>query len=156
MCSISPCTSSDPVLVFPPENRKEIQPTKNNTIQFLTGKDTFQMPSRYNDHSLTARIAGYLRSDFGILLVTALTILVVYAIDTVTPLGEPVWLLYFSSRLYCRSGRTGITRSLRSSLRSCSYLLQDFSSLRREYPSILRSSTGLPSSCPSLSSQSFS
>jgi hypothetical protein len=53
------------------------------------------MPARHTDHSLVSRIGGYLRSDFGILLVTALTILVVYAIDTVTPLGEPVWLLYF-------------------------------------------------------------
>jgi hypothetical protein len=53
------------------------------------------MTARHNDHSLTARIAGYLTSDFGLLLVTALIILTVYAVDTVTPLGEPVWILYF-------------------------------------------------------------
>jgi hypothetical protein len=53
------------------------------------------MPTGHNDHSLISRIAGYLSSDFGILFVTALIILIVYVLDTVTPLGEPVWLLYF-------------------------------------------------------------
>jgi len=52
------------------------------------------MTARHKDNSLTARICGGLTSDFGILLVTAVIILVVYAIDTITPLGEPVWLLY--------------------------------------------------------------
>lgn len=41
------------------------------------------------------QIFSFLTSDLGILLVAALIILAVYAIDTVTPLGEPVWLLYF-------------------------------------------------------------
>jgi len=36
-----------------------------------------------------------LASDLGILVITTGIILAVYAIDTITPLGEPVWLLYF-------------------------------------------------------------
>jgi len=52
------------------------------------------MPSaRRNNQPET--VLGSLASDRGILVVTALIILSVYAIDTVTPLGEPVWLLYF-------------------------------------------------------------
>ena len=54
------------------------------------------MPSsRRNNQSLATQILRYLASDLGILLVAALIILAVYAIDTVRPLGEPVWLLYF-------------------------------------------------------------
>ncbi len=53
-------------------------------------------------------IISALDSDFGILLVTAVILLAIYFLDTVTPLGEPVWLLYciplalayFSSRYY--------------------------------------------------------
>jgi hypothetical protein len=41
------------------------------------------------------QIFGFLTSDLGILLVVAFIIIAVYIIDTVTPLGEPVWLLYF-------------------------------------------------------------
>jgi len=41
------------------------------------------------------QILRYLASDLGILCVAAVIILSVYAIDTITPLGEPVWLLYF-------------------------------------------------------------
>jgi hypothetical protein len=44
---------------------------------------------------MTTRISCFLASDIGILLVAALIILAVYAIDTVRPLGEPVWILYF-------------------------------------------------------------
>ena len=67
------------------------------------------MPSsRRNNQSLATHILGYLASDLGILLVAAIVILAVYAIDTITPLGEPVWLLYliplalsyWSSRYY--------------------------------------------------------
>jgi len=51
--------------------------------------------SRRNNQSLATQILGYLASDLGILVVAALIILAVYAIDTMRPLGEPVWLLYF-------------------------------------------------------------
>jgi hypothetical protein len=67
------------------------------------------MPSaRRNNQSLATQIHGYLASDLGILLVAALIIFAVYLIDTITPLGQPVWLLYiiplilsyWSSRYY--------------------------------------------------------
>ncbi|MCX6690317.1 MAG: hypothetical protein NTZ39_11620 [Methanoregula sp.] len=41
------------------------------------------------------KILKALASDFGIVTIAAVIILGVYLIDTVTPLGEPVWLLYF-------------------------------------------------------------
>lgn len=54
------------------------------------------MPSaRQRNQSLTANILSALASDLGLLLVAAVIILAVYVIDTVRPLGEPVWLLYF-------------------------------------------------------------
>jgi hypothetical protein len=40
-------------------------------------------------------ILNTLASDLGILVVTTVIILAVYAIDTMRPLGDPVWLLYF-------------------------------------------------------------
>lgn len=67
------------------------------------------MPSatRRNKSSMT-NLLNELASDLGILLTAALIILTVYVIDSVTPLGEPVWLLYliplilsyWSSRYY--------------------------------------------------------
>lgn len=51
--------------------------------------------SRRNDQTMMTQIFGFLISDLGILLVAALIIIAVYLIDTITPLGEPVWLLYF-------------------------------------------------------------
>ena len=36
-----------------------------------------------------------LASDMGIVIIAAVIIIGVYLADTVTPLGEPVWLLYF-------------------------------------------------------------
>jgi hypothetical protein len=36
-----------------------------------------------------------LAGDWGIAIVVALVIIAVYLLDTITPLGEPVWLLYF-------------------------------------------------------------
>jgi len=54
------------------------------------------MPSaRHNNQSPVTQVLSSLASDLGILCVAAVIILTVYAIDTVTPLGEPVWLLYF-------------------------------------------------------------
>jgi hypothetical protein len=53
-------------------------------------------PSRHHaDQPVFQKFPGYLVSDAGILLVTALVMLAVYLLDAVTPLGEPVWLLYF-------------------------------------------------------------
>jgi hypothetical protein len=64
--------------------RTALRPTENS------------MPSaRNHNHSLATHLLSYLASDLGLLLVAAVIILAVYAIDTVTPLGEPVWLLYF-------------------------------------------------------------
>ena len=54
------------------------------------------MPSakRHNLNPMT-RTLNTLASDLGIVMIAAIIILGVYLIDTVTPLGEPVWLLYF-------------------------------------------------------------
>jgi hypothetical protein len=41
------------------------------------------------------RTLNTLASDLGIVMIAAIIILGIYLIDTVTPLGEPVWLLYF-------------------------------------------------------------
>jgi len=51
--------------------------------------------AKSRNKSTGGQIFSFLTSDLGILLTAALIILTVYAIDTVTPLGEPVWLLYF-------------------------------------------------------------
>jgi hypothetical protein len=54
------------------------------------------MPSsRRNNQSPATQILGYLASDLGLMIVIAVVILAVYLIDTMRPLGEPVWLLYF-------------------------------------------------------------
>lgn len=52
-------------------------------------------PARRRNQSAVTPILNTLASDLGILVITTVIILAVYAIDTVTPLGEPVWLLYF-------------------------------------------------------------
>jgi hypothetical protein len=52
-------------------------------------------PSRHNSQSMMKRVLDSLASDFGIVLIAAIIIIAVYLIDTVTPLGQPVWLLYF-------------------------------------------------------------
>lgn|SRR5208337_878123 len=51
--------------------------------------------NRRNNQSPVIRILWSLASDLGIVIIVALTILAVYLFDTITPLGEPVWLLYF-------------------------------------------------------------
>lgn len=52
------------------------------------------MPSSLrNNQSPAIWILDLLKSDLGILIAIGVIVLV-YAIDTVTPLGEPVWLLY--------------------------------------------------------------
>jgi hypothetical protein len=64
--------------------------------------------SRRRNQSPVAKTLDILASDLGIVTITILTILGIYLIDTVTPLGGPVWLLYliplalsyWSSRYY--------------------------------------------------------
>jgi len=51
--------------------------------------------SRHPDPSPVTTILGALSSDLGIVFVAAVVLVVVYLADTVTPLGQPVWLLYF-------------------------------------------------------------
>jgi hypothetical protein len=51
--------------------------------------------ARHHKQSLTTKILTSLASDHGIVIIIALVLITVYLIDTVTPLGEPVWLLYF-------------------------------------------------------------
>lgn len=54
------------------------------------------MPSaRRHNLSPMTRTLNTLASDLGIVMIAAIIILGIYLIDTVTPLGEPVWLLYF-------------------------------------------------------------
>lgn len=52
-------------------------------------------PSRHHNQSPTTKTLNALASDLGIVTIAAVIILSVYIIDTITPLGEPVWLLYF-------------------------------------------------------------
>jgi hypothetical protein len=54
-----------------------------------------ESPMRGHDQSTMTRILNSLASDFGIVLIAAIIIISVYLLDTITPLGEPVWLLYF-------------------------------------------------------------
>lgn len=51
-------------------------------------------PKRHNPSAIT-RTLSTLASDMGIVVIAAVIIVSVYLIDTITPLGEPVWLLYF-------------------------------------------------------------
>jgi len=54
------------------------------------------MPSaKRSNQSPMTQILRSLASDLGIVIIVALVLLAVYLIDTITPLGEPVWLLYF-------------------------------------------------------------
>ena len=48
----------------------------------------------HNQSSITA-ILSALASDIGLVIIIALVLIGVYLTDTMTPLGEPVWLLYF-------------------------------------------------------------
>jgi len=52
-------------------------------------------PARHHNLSSMIAILSSLASDLGIVIIIALVIIGVYLIDTITPLGEPVWLLYF-------------------------------------------------------------
>ena len=52
-------------------------------------------PARRHDKSPMTRILKPLVSDLGIVIIVVPVLLAVYLIDTITPLGDPVWLLYF-------------------------------------------------------------
>lgn len=52
-------------------------------------------PARHHNQSPITRILNSLSSDLGIVIIAAVILLAVYLIDTITPLGEPVWILYF-------------------------------------------------------------
>ena len=47
-----------------------------------------------NQFLITEKLRA-LASDLGIAITVALVLIAVYLIDTMTPLGEPVWILYF-------------------------------------------------------------
>jgi len=65
-------------------------------------------PARHHNLSPLTKILSSLSSDLGLVIVIALILVAVYLADTITPLGEPVWILYFiplvlsywSDRLY--------------------------------------------------------
>ena len=52
-------------------------------------------PSRRRNQSPMTNILDSLSSDLGLVSIIALVLITVYLIDTITPLGDPVWLLYF-------------------------------------------------------------
>ncbi|WAC05163.1 MAG: hypothetical protein OS112_00630 [Methanoregula sp.] len=52
-------------------------------------------PAKHRNQSQVTQVLSSLASDLGIVIVVALVLLAVYLMDTITPLGEPVWLLYF-------------------------------------------------------------
>jgi hypothetical protein len=51
-------------------------------------------PARHHKQTPTAKVLNTLSSDWGIVTIAAVVILSVYYLDTITPLGQPVWLLY--------------------------------------------------------------
>jgi hypothetical protein len=52
-------------------------------------------PARHHNQTPITRVLNSLSSDLGIVIIAAVVLIGVYLIDTITPLGEPVWLLYF-------------------------------------------------------------
>ena len=52
-------------------------------------------PARHHNQSPITGILTSLASDLGLVIIIALVLIGVYLMDTMTPLGEPVWLLYF-------------------------------------------------------------
>ncbi len=65
-------------------------------------------PARHHKSSPLTKVLSSLSSDLGLVMVIALILVAVYLADTITPLGEPIWVLYFiplvlsywSNRLY--------------------------------------------------------
>lgn len=52
-------------------------------------------PARRHDQNPIIKILNTVASDPGIITITAVILIGVYLLDSVTPRGEPVWLLYF-------------------------------------------------------------
>jgi len=52
-------------------------------------------PARHHKQSPISKILNALSSDFGLVIVIAMVLIAVYLVDTITPLGVPVWILYF-------------------------------------------------------------
>jgi hypothetical protein len=52
-------------------------------------------PARHHNQSPITRVLNSLSSDLGLVIIAAIVLISVYLIDTITPLGEPVWLFYF-------------------------------------------------------------
>jgi hypothetical protein len=53
------------------------------------------LPVRHHNKSRISLILKHLASDLGLVIIVGLVFLAVYLIDIVSPLGDPVWLLYF-------------------------------------------------------------
>jgi hypothetical protein len=73
-------------------------PSENDIIKFrrIPIRNGIFMPfARHNNPSPASQILGYPVPGHGILIATAAIILVIFALDIITPLDEPVWLLYF-------------------------------------------------------------
>lgn len=51
--------------------------------------------SRHHKPSTVSKTLTALASDLSIMIIAAVVIIAVYMLDTITPLGQPVWLLYF-------------------------------------------------------------
>lgn len=52
-------------------------------------------PARHHNQSPMTKVLNSLSSDLGIVIIVVVVLLAVYLVDTITPLGDPVWLLYF-------------------------------------------------------------
>jgi hypothetical protein len=63
--------------------------------RFCFYKEYSMSPARHHNQSPITKILNALGSDLGIVIIAAVIIIGVYLFDTITPLGEPVWLLYF-------------------------------------------------------------
>jgi hypothetical protein len=50
--------------------------------------------SRHHKQSPITKIFNTLASDLSIVIIATVVIIAVYLLDTITPLGQPVWLLY--------------------------------------------------------------
>ena len=52
-------------------------------------------PARRHHQSSISKLLNSIASDLGLVIAVVIIMIAVYLIDTVTPLGQPVWLLYF-------------------------------------------------------------
>jgi hypothetical protein len=51
--------------------------------------------ARRHNQSPVTKLLSSIASDLGLVIAVVIIMIAVYLIDTVTPLGQPVWLLYF-------------------------------------------------------------